>query len=219
MDYTGARRRIRRTAGLLGMTVANGFSTHASPEAGRQASDLAPESTARDAADTPADRPTDDSTTTEIRTAAIGVESRPVCASDVMTSPAPFVNVGVQLNQAARTIVGTNCATVAVIDHGGYLVDIVTEGSVANAFLTHLWAATVSQRDDRLVADLTSALADFTRPPDAVGLDTPLSDIVVTMLRSGLHTLPVVHCRRPVGVVRWHDILTCTAGVDDLADR
>jgi len=45
---------------------------------------------------------------------------------------------------AARTLMKTHCATVAVVDNDGCLVDLVTEDSVTEAYLTRRWGEALS---------------------------------------------------------------------------
>jgi CBS domain-containing protein len=127
-----------------------------------------------------------------------------VCAAELMSCPIPLVKVGVQLDEAAHVLADSGATTIAVVDEAGYLVNVITADSVARTQKAYTWALTDADHSE-LPADLTSTVLNFALPPHCVGLRTPLPEILETMLRSGLRSIPVVYYGHPIGFVSWPD--------------
>lgn len=138
--------------------------------------------------------------------AADVADPKPVQAADLMNCPATAVGTRVQLAQAVCALRRSAFTTIAVVDTHGYLVNLITEESVAKAHLAHCWAQFVGTRR----SDLGVTSPDFLLPPHSVELDAPPSEIIEIMLGCGLHSLPVVHAHRPIGIINWHDVPTLT---------
>lgn len=129
-------------------------------------------------------------------------ERSSLCAADLMSCPIPLLKVGVQLDEATRVLADSGATTVAVVDEAGYLVNIVTADSVARAQKAYEWALADADHSE-LPAELTSSVLNFALPPHCVGLRTPLAEILETMLRSGLRSIPVVYYGHPIGIISW----------------
>ena len=144
-------------------------------------------------------------------------------AKDVMTHRVISVEPMAAISQAIRLMLQNKISGLPVVDAGGHLVGIVTEGD----FLRRSEMATDKKRSRLLEFLLGSGQsADnyvrshgrkveevMTRDVHTVSEDTSLEDVVRTMEKRRIKRLPVVRGRRIVGIISRANLLHALASV------
>ncbi len=87
-----------------------------------------------------------------------------------------------------------NFGCVGIVDERGEIVGIVTDGDLRRHMRPDLMAATVDEV--------------MTRNPKTIGPDLLASEALEILNSSKITALIVTDARKPVGIVRLHDILT-----------
>ena len=138
-------------------------------------------------------------------------------AQDVMSRDVVTVRSDETISHAARLMLQRRFSGLPVVDSGGVLVGMVTEGDFLRRSETGTvrrrprWleflmgpgplAAEYAHTSGRLVGDV------MTRDVHTVTEDTPLSDVIGLMERHRIKRLPVVHGRDIVGIVTRQNLL------------
>jgi CBS domain-containing protein len=144
-------------------------------------------------------------------------------AKDVMTHRVISIEANASILQAIRLMLQNKISGLPVVDGGGNLVGIVTEGD----FLRRSETATERKRPRWLQFMLGSGqLADeyvsshgrkidevMTRDPHTIVEDTSLEEIVHLMERHRVKRLPVVRGRQLVGIVSRANLLHALASL------
>jgi len=108
----------------------------------------------------------------------------------------PIVHDTGSLGEVIREITGKRLGATAVVDAGGVLVGIVTDGDLRRAF----------ERDAGVLS--ATAAAVMTRAPKTVGRSELAATALELMERHGITQLLIVDDRgRPDGVIHLHDLL------------
>jgi CBS domain-containing protein len=145
-----------------------------------------------------------------------------------MTSPVVSVEADATVVQAAQIMLQKRISGLPVVDKGGRLVGIVTEGD----FLRRAETGTERRRarwleflvgPGRLADEYTHShsrkVADvMTRDPVIVAEDTPLEKIVDVMERHQIKRLPVVSSQQLVGIVSRANLIRALASVHHEAE-
>jgi CBS domain-containing protein len=127
-------------------------------------------------------------------------------ANDVMTRPVLTVRAGDSVEQAAALLSHNNVTAAPVIDDGGDVVGIISEGDLLRARVVRADGTPAPA----VVDVMTSAVV--TLPPEA-----ELSAVAETMLRSNVHSVPIVDSAGELtGIVCRHDLLRVMVRTDDV---
>ena len=131
-------------------------------------------------------------------------------AGDVMTTGAATVKPSASLAEAARLMVEHRISGLPVVDEGGKLVGIVSEGD----FLRRKGGDRMRWIEAFLdggsnIGDLSRRRVEDIMSKDAVsaGVDTPLTEIVDAMEQHNVKRIPVVDNGRVVGIVSRANLL------------
>jgi CBS domain-containing protein len=144
-------------------------------------------------------------------------------AKDVMTSPIISVEPDASMWDAVRIMLQRRISGLPVIDKGGHLVGMVSEGD----FLRRAETGTQRRRPHwlefllgpgRLADEYTRShgrkIQDIMTPdPVTVTGDTSLEEVVRTMEKRRIKRLPVVHDNAVVGIVTRANLVHALAGV------
>jgi CBS domain-containing protein len=146
-----------------------------------------------------------------------------VNAAEIMSRPVITVREDTTLEAVARTMLDHRIGSVPVVDGDGKLVGIISEsdfvgkerGMPFSAFRTPmiLGHGITAAGIERIYAASRQirARAIMTSPVETLTEATPVTDIVLRMIRRDLKRLPVVRGGRPVGMVTHHDVLRLVA--------
>lgn len=139
-------------------------------------------------------------------------------AGDVMTRPAVTLRQGASLAEAVGLMLGSGISGLPVVDEGGRLVGVLTEGDLLrrievgtgerhrSAWWTFLRGPGLNA--DEYVRSHSRRVADLmTRDPVTATEGTPLDRVVELMERKRIKRLPVVRGEEVVGVVGRADLL------------
>ena len=132
-------------------------------------------------------------------------------AGDVMTTGAATVKPSASLAEAARLMTEHRISGLPVVDEGGKLVGIVSEGD----FLRRQggdrmrWIEAFLDGGSNAVGDLSSRRVEdiMSKDPVSAGVETPLTEIVDAMERHNVKRIPVVDDGRVVGIVSRANLL------------
>lgn len=105
----------------------------------------------------------------------------------------PLVSQEVPLSQAIVEMTSKRFGITGVVDGGGRLAGVITDGDLRRAFARRF--------EDRPVTEV------MTHTPRSIGPDMLATEIVAEMNDAGITTLFVVEDGRPVGIVHIHDLL------------
>jgi CBS domain-containing protein len=144
-------------------------------------------------------------------------------AADIMTNRVISVAPGASILECARLLLQHRISGLPVIDAGGSLVGIVTEGD----FLRRVEAGTERKRPrwlefitgpGRLAGEYVHSHGRkvdevMTREPITITEDTPVDDIVGLMEARRVKRLPVMRGTKVVGIVSRANLLHALAGV------
>ena len=106
----------------------------------------------------------------------------------------PLVGLGAPMSEAIMTISGKRLGCVGIVDGGGALVGIITDGDLRR----HLAGPDLLARK---VEDV------MTRAPKAIAPDTLVGGALDVLNQAEITVLFVVEDGRPVGIVHMHDLL------------
>jgi arabinose-5-phosphate isomerase len=106
----------------------------------------------------------------------------------------PLKPLGTRMSDALVEMTSNNFGCVGIIDERGEIVGIVTDGDLRRHMRPDLMAATVDEV--------------MTRNPKTIGPDLLASEALEILNSSKITALIVTEVRKPVGIVRLHDILT-----------
>jgi CBS domain-containing protein len=140
-----------------------------------------------------------------------------------MTSPVVSVELDATIVQAAQIMLQKRVSGLPVVDKGGRLVGMVTEGD----FLRRVETGTERRRprwlefligSGRLAAEYTHSHSRkvedvMTRDPISVGEDTPLEEVVDLMERRQIKRVPVVSGERLTGIVSRANLVQALASI------
>jgi arabinose-5-phosphate isomerase len=106
----------------------------------------------------------------------------------------PLKPLGTRMSDALVEMTSNNFGCVGIVDERGEIVGIVTDGDLRRHMRPDLMAATVDEV--------------MTRNPKTIGPDLLASEALEILNSSKITALIVTDARKPVGIVRLHDILT-----------
>jgi CBS domain-containing protein len=138
-------------------------------------------------------------------------------AKDVMTSPVVTVTPDATVQEIAKLLIERGISAVPVIDQGGRVIGIVSEGDL----MRRVEGAAERHRSWwlRLFSDATTDAAEYvkshgrraadvmTRDVVTVGEDTPLHEIAALLEQRRIKRVPVVRDGRVVGIVSRANLL------------
>lgn len=105
----------------------------------------------------------------------------------------PLVASGTKMSEAIITMTGKGFGCVGVVDGGGRLIGIVTDGDLRRHIADRLLERTVDEV--------------MTRNPKTTGPEVMLGRVMATLNVAAITSLFVVTDGRPVGIVHVHDLL------------
>lgn len=105
----------------------------------------------------------------------------------------PLKPIGTVMSEAMVEMTSKGFGCVGIVDSGGQIVGIVTDGDLRR----------------HMRPDLTTALVDeiMTRNPKTIGRDTLAGEALELLNSSKITTLIVTDANRPVGIIHLHDLL------------
>ncbi len=144
-------------------------------------------------------------------------------AKDVMTRGVVTIDLEATVLQAMRLMLQNQISGLPVVDGGGRIVGMVTEGD----FLRRAeigterrrprwfeWLIQPGRRADEYVHSHGRKVAEVMTPePRTITEDTPLDEVVRLMERHRIKRLPVLRDGRPVGIVSRANLLHALASV------
>lgn len=124
-------------------------------------------------------------------------------AGDVMTTGAATVKPGASLAEAARLMIEHRISGLPVVDDGGGLVGMVTEGDFLRREKRLIDVLLDEAQARELARDLSARRVEDIMSTDlvSVGVEAPLNDIVDAMERRNVRRIPVLDQGRVVGIV------------------
>jgi CBS domain-containing protein len=138
-------------------------------------------------------------------------------AKDVMTSPVLTVKADVPIKDVARLLLERHISAVPVVDEGGLLIGVVSEGDLMRRPESGTerhpswWLSLLSDPEDEARQYLKShgmrAGDVMTRHVVTVPEDTPLHDIADLLERHRIKRVPVVREGKVVGIVSRANLL------------
>lgn len=131
-------------------------------------------------------------------------------ASDIMSLGAATIGREDSAGEAIRIMCEHRISALPVIDEGGHLAGIVSEGDFFRAATDPAWIEDMlrkppAERRGALAARKVSAI--MTSDPIAIEADTPLEDAIELMGRLEVRRLPVVANGKVTGVISRADVL------------
>lgn len=105
----------------------------------------------------------------------------------------PLKPLGTSMSDALVEMTSNNFGCVGIVDDAGHIVGIVTDGDLRRHMRPDLMAASVDEV--------------MTKNPKTVGPDLLASEALEILNASKITTLIVTDGKKPVGIVRLHDIL------------
>lgn len=140
-------------------------------------------------------------------------------AKDVMTRPVVSVSPDTGVREIARTLLGRRISAVPVLDGGGRIVGIVSEGDLMRRPESHTesrglrswWLEVLEESEDRARRYLKShgltAAEVMTRTVITVGENTSLAEIATLLERNHIKRVPVLRAGKLVGIVSRANLL------------
>ena len=144
-------------------------------------------------------------------------------AAEIMSRPVITVREDTTLEEVARTMLDHRIGSVPVVDGDGKLVGIISEsdfvgkerGVPFSAFRAPMllghWIEPGGVERIYAASRRVRARDIMTSPVETLTEATPVTDVVLRMIRQDLKRLPVVRGGRPVGMVTHHDVLRVVA--------
>jgi CBS domain-containing protein len=130
-------------------------------------------------------------------------------AGDVMTLGAAAVRPEAAIAEALSIMLEHRISGLPVVDAGGALVGLVTEGDFLRRSASGVRPVDILIDNGRGARDLDSWRVEdiMTRNPLAVGAETPLAEVVALMERRNVKRLPVLRDGKVVGVLSRANLL------------
>ena len=141
-------------------------------------------------------------------------------ARDIMTTDVVSVKKETTIRELAELFTKHRVGSVPVVDEGGNLIGIVTESdlieqdkslhipTVISLFDWVIYLESEKKFEKELQKMTGQTVGDIcTESVEAVGPDTPVSDVADLMTTKKLHALPVVEGKRLVGIVSRIDLI------------
>jgi CBS domain-containing protein len=142
-------------------------------------------------------------------------------ARDVMVSPVITVKPYSSVKEVAKTLLAKRISAVPVVDDGGKLVGMVSEGdlmhrSEAGTERQRSWWLRLMAGDDTLAADYVKAhgrkVADvMTQNVITATPGTPLDEIATLLERNSIKRVPVVEDGQLIGIVSRANLIQAVA--------
>ncbi|MCB4858762.1 CBS domain-containing protein [Sphingobium sp. PNB] len=131
-------------------------------------------------------------------------------ASDVMSLGAATITHDASLAQAIRTMANHHISALPVVDRGGHLQGIISEGDFFRreerpARLTALFGADANARINALESRTVGEI--MSRDPITIGSDASMEEAIELMECHAVKRLPVVTDGRVVGLISRADVL------------
>ena len=149
-------------------------------------------------------------------------------ARDVMVSPVITVKPDFSVKDVAKTLLEKRISAVPVVDNGGKVVGMVSEGdlmhrSEAGTERQRSWWLRLMSGDDSLAADYIKAhgrkVADIMSHKVITATpDTPLADIAVLLEKNSIKRIPIVQDGQLVGIVSRANLVQAIAGAPKQLD-
>lgn len=146
-------------------------------------------------------------------------------ARDLMNDDVATVAPETSLREVARTLLTHKISAIPVVDAGGTLVGMVSEGDLVGRKKTERetrsewWLMRLAEGEplnSEFLAHLQSPLAVasevMSSPVIAIGEETPVDEIASLMATHSVKRLPVTRDGRVVGIVRRADLLRTMSG-------
>lgn len=138
-------------------------------------------------------------------------------ARDVMTANVVTVGPDTEVRTIARTLIARRISAVPVVDHGGRVVGIVSEGDLVRraeagterhpSWWLELLASPEEKARDYAKAHGLAAKDVMTRPVVTVAEDAPLGEIATLLERHRIKRVPIVRDGTIVGIVSRANLL------------
>ena len=138
-------------------------------------------------------------------------------AKDVMTTEVVYADPETSVRAIAQTLLKRRISAVPVIDDGGRVIGIVSEGDLMRRPESETdrprswWLKLLETPEDRASQYLKShgltARDVMTREPITVTEDTPLEEIAIVLERRAIKRVPVLRNGKLVGIVTRADLL------------
>jgi CBS domain-containing protein len=138
-------------------------------------------------------------------------------AGDVMTGDVVTVSPEARVEEIARLMLKHHISAVPVVDAGGRLLGIVSEGDLVRrvetgtlsrrAWWLELLTETAAEARDYVKTHGRRAADVMTGPVVTIGEDTPLEEIARVLERRRIKRVPVVRDGRVIGIVSRADLI------------
>ena len=142
-------------------------------------------------------------------------------ARDIMVSPIITVKPSTSVKEIAKTLLERRISAVPVVDDGGHLVGIVSEGDLLHRFEAgterrHAWWLSGFIDDATLAAEYAKAHARqasdiMTRDVITATPDTPLHEIAALLEKHSVKRVPIVKEGQLVGIVSRANLVQAVA--------
>ncbi|RJQ87274.1 CBS domain-containing protein [Amycolatopsis panacis] len=137
--------------------------------------------------------------------------------SAVMTTAPVCVRAETPVKDVAGILTGDRISAVAVVDHDGLLIGVVSERDLLPILRGE--RSRPRHRADARKAAGRSAREVMTSPVVTIAVGAPVSEAAGVLVRTGLRRLFVVDRGRPVGVVSRRDLLGVLTRPDSEIER
>jgi CBS domain-containing protein len=141
-------------------------------------------------------------------------------ALDIMTADVVTVTPETPVQELARILSLHNISGVPVVDSSGALIGVVTENDLIDqtkklhipTIVTILDSIFYLENPDKMEKEMkkiagTTVLDIYSSNPVTVDRETTIDEIATIMAEKSIHTLPVVHENKLVGVIGKKDII------------
>lgn len=141
-------------------------------------------------------------------------------AADIMTTAVDTTRPDDRAEDALRALGERSITALPVLDDGGRLVGIVSEGDLLASGVARDPRATLRRDQAQGSPDSTAGPADvrvcdvMTRPVVTAAPNQDVASLVGTMLARGIHSVPVVLGTRVVGMLSRSDVVRALARTD-----
>ncbi|RVW03254.1 CBS domain-containing protein [Rhodococcus spongiicola] len=132
-------------------------------------------------------------------------------ARHVMSSPVTTVSTGTTVEQGIRLLSRHGYTALPVVDHEDALVGIVSESDLLQGEFVP--GAPGARNPERTVGEV------MTSPVVAMSQDVDISALASAMLKSRLHSIPIVDGVAVIGIVTRRDLVEALAQDDHNIDR
>jgi CBS domain-containing protein len=141
-------------------------------------------------------------------------------ALDIMTADVVTVTLETPVQELARILSAHNISGVPVVDSSGALIGVVTENDLIDqtkklhipTIVTILDSIFYLENPDKMEKEMkkiagTTVLDIYSSNLVTVDGETAIDEIATIMAEKSIHTLPVVHENKLVGVIGKRDII------------